>query len=540
LTNLIVLGFNSIELFLLFRNIKTIMQENNTISPSIWASNSKQNIQSIPFESFLNEFKTTIKRLFREENDINQLSIKRGITPDMLGQIMNCNPLSLSIPVEFGGRGGTVAENMQMLSAASYESMALSLTLGINSALFMQPVAKYGQLDAKKEVFERFLNAQNMGGLMITEPGYGSDALNMQTSFVEEKDHYHLRGTKHWAGLTGQADYWLLTARKLADNGNLQRDIDFFICDNTAHNQKIVVDEYFENLGLYQIPYGRNLLDVKIPKTQKLIPHSTGVKMMLDLLHRSRMHFPGMGLGFVKRMLDEAIAHCQQRLVGGKSLFAYDQVQQRLARLQADFTICSALSMKGSEMADIKNDLTALGLEANIIKTVTTDLMQESAQSLLTLVGAIGYKLNHIAGRGTVDTRPFQIFEGSNDILYNQISESLIKLMKTAKETNLYLFLSQFNLTEMAAEHLKKLLSFDVDIQIAQRKSVELGKLMSRIVSMDLVIKLGNSGFRSDLIDGAISMLKQEISNLINDYSFVQQTLVVENYEEGGAWNKFI
>lgn len=540
MTNLIVLGFNSIELFLLFRNIKTIMQENNTISPSIWASNSKQNIQSIPFESFLNEFKTTIKRLFREENDINQLSIKRGITPDMLGQIMNCNPLSLSIPVEFGGRGGTVAENMQMLSAASYESMALSLTLGINSALFMQPVAKYGQLDAKKEVFERFLNAQNMGGLMITEPGYGSDALNMQTSFVEEKDHYHLRGTKHWAGLTGQADYWLLTARKLADNGNLQRDIDFFICDNTAHNQKIVVDEYFENLGLYQIPYGRNLLDVKIPKTQKLIPHSTGVKMMLDLLHRSRMHFPGMGLGFIKRMLDEAIAHCQQRLVGGKSLFAYDQVQQRLARLQADFTICSALSMKGSEMADIKNDLTALGLEANIIKTVTTDLMQESAQSLLTLVGAIGYKLNHIAGRGTVDTRPFQIFEGSNDILYNQISESLTKLMKTAKETNLYRFLSQFNLTEMAAEHLKKLLSFDVDIQIAQRKSVELGKLMSRIVSMDLVIKLGNSGFRSDLIDGAISMLKQEISNLINDYSFVQQTLVVENYEEGGAWNKFI
>ena len=178
------------------------MQENNTISPSILASSNKQDVQSSSFDSFLNEFKTTIKRLFREENDINQLSVKRGITPNMLGQIMDCNPLSLSIPVEFGGRGGTVAENMQMLSAASYESMALSLTLGINSALFMQPVAKYGQQEAKKEVFERFLNAQNMGGLMITEPGYGSDALNMQTSFVEEKNHYHLRGTKHWAGLT--------------------------------------------------------------------------------------------------------------------------------------------------------------------------------------------------------------------------------------------------------------------------------------------------------------------------------------------------
>jgi len=195
--------------------------------------------------------------------------------------------------------------------------------------------------------------------------------------------------------------------------------------------------------------------------------------------------------------------------------------------------------MKGSEMADIKNDLTALGLEANIIKTVTTDLMQESAQSLLTLVGAIGYKLNHIAGRGTVDTRPFQIFEGSNDILYNQISESLIKLMKTAKETNLYQFLKAFNLTEFASKHLKELLNFDIDLQISQRKSVELGKLLSRIVSMDLVIKLGNAGFRSDLVDGAVSILKQEISGLINDYSFVQTTLVVENYEAGGTWNTF-
>jgi alkylation response protein AidB-like acyl-CoA dehydrogenase len=453
---------------------------------------------------------------------------------------MLCNPLSLSIPKEYGGRGGTVAENMQLLSAASYESMALSLTLGINSALFLQPFTKYGQDGAKKGVFNRFLHAQNMGGLMITEPGYGSDALNMQTSYVEKHDFFHLRGTKHWAGLTGQANFWLLTARKQTEQGNLQRDIDFFVCDNNAPHQKIVVEEYFENLGLYQIPYGRNKLDVEIPKIQRLEPHTTGVKMMLDLLHRSRMHFPGMGLGFIKRMLDEAITHCQQRMVGGKSLFSYDQVQQHLARLQANFTICSALSTKGSEMADIRNDLTALGFEANIIKTVTTDLMQESAQSLLNLVGAIGYRLNHIAGRGTVDTRPFMIFEGSNDILYAQIAESLVKLMKSAKETSLSVYLKGHELTERAAKNLKEMLSFDIDMQISQRKLVELGRLMSRIVSMDLVIKMGDNGFRSDLIDGAVSILRQEISNLINNYAYPQTALVVDNYTEGSSWSSLI
>jgi len=494
----------------------------------------------LPFEHFIQNFKNTLKRVFHEENNIDTMGITRGISPEVLEQIMECKPLSVAIPTEYGGRGGKVHESLQLLSAASYESLALSLTLGINSALFLQPFAKYGQDIAKPEVFGRFLHNQNMGGLMITEPGFGSDALNMQTSFREEANHFHLTGTKHWAGLTGQADYWLLTARKQTEQGGLQRDIDFFVCDNTNPDQKILVEERFENLGLYQIPYGRNIIDVKIPKTQRLIPQTNGIQMMLDLLHRSRLHFPGMGMGFVKRMLDEAIAHCQQRLVGGRNLFSYDQVQQHLAKLQANFTIISAFSKHSSGIAGIENDLTGLGLEANIIKTVTTDLMQESSQTLLTLVGAKGYKLNHIAGRGTTDSRPFIIFEGSNDILYAQIGEAIVKLMKSVKETAFHTYLATHRLTANAAGYVKDIVSFDVDLQMPQRKLVELGRVMSRVTSIDMVIKLGDAGFRNDLVDGAVSLLRQEITTLVSHFAYQQPTKVVEDYQVDSAWNDFI
>lgn len=513
------------------------MEKNNTSSSSNQPNQPTHSIQ--PFNVFINNFKDTIKRVYREENDINKLSLKRGISSDILAEIMTCNPLSLSIPLAYGGRGGTVSENLQLLSVASYESMALSLTLGINSALFLQPVSKYAQEEAKRDVFNRFLNSQQMGGLMITEPTHGSDALNMQTSYIENQNNYHITGTKHWAGLTGQANFWLLTARKKNETG-LLRDVDFFIADNDAPNQNIIVDEYFENLGLYQIPYGRNKINVQIPKQQKLIPHSTGVKMMLDLLHRSRLHFPGMGLGFIQRMLDEGITHCKNRQVGGKNLLEYDQVQHRLAQLQANYTICSAFCMISSQMADISNDLTGSGLEANIIKTVTTDLMQDSAQTLLTLVGAKGYKLNHIAGRGTVDTRPFQIFEGSNDILYAQIGEWLMKSMKTTKEYDLYKFLKNHNLSKFAADILKDLTSFEMQFQLSQRKTVQIGIVLSRIVSLNFVVQLGEIGFRYELIEGAKSLLTQEIAGLINNYEHKQNTLVVEDYSEGSLWNNYI
>jgi len=253
--------------------------------------------------------------------------------------------------------------------------------------------------------------------------------------------------------------------------------------------------------------------------------------MLLDLLHRSRLQFPGMALGFIKRMLDEAIIHCRQRMVSGKNLFSYDQVQQHLARLQANFTIISALSIKSSELADIKNDLMPYSLEANIIKTVSADLMQESAQTLVQLVGAAAYKLNHIGGRGIVDSRPFQIFEGANDILYNQITEAIVKQMKTIKENHVFTFLKGHKLTSRAAGLLKDLLNFEIDPQMTQRKYVEFGKTLSRIASLDLVMRLGETGFRKDLIENAKSILQQEITQIMSGFNFAQNAVVIEDYK---------
>jgi len=499
-------------------------------------STNPETLSYSPFNLFLEDFKKKLHQLFYIRSDINQLSIKRGLPPYMLREIMSSNPLATYIPTQYGGRGGHIHEGLALAAAASYESLPLSLGFGINWALFLQPVGKYAEEEAKQPVFNGFLQDRKMGGLMITEPDFGSDALHMQSSYTDEDDHFHIQGTKHWAGLTGWADYWLLTARKKTADGKLLRDIDFFISDSNAPDQNIVVEEVYENLGIYMLPYGRNKLDVKVPKLQKLKPHSTGIKMMLDLLHRSRMQFPGMGMGFLQRMLDEAVAHSQDRSVGGKSLFSYDQVQQRISRLQSAYTICSAMCLNSSRKAGVENNLAPHGLEANAVKTYVTDLMQSSAQSLLQLVGAKGYRLNHIAGRAIVDSRPFQIFEGSNDILYIQIAEAIQKKMLKSKQRNLFSFLSTYDLTARAAVSLKDMLNFNLKRQLSQRKLTELGEIVSRIVATDLVISLSDSGFQKDLIQNAMMNLRQEISTLVNGYKQDNTSIYNDGYKEQKSW----
>ena len=192
-------------------------------------SHSAKNSADIRFSEFLADFKAILHNVFHAREDVDKLSASRGLPPYVLREIMSCDPFSVFIPKGYSGRGGDTQEGISLVEAAAYESLSLGLIFGINWALFIQPVAKYAQEDARKAVFTDFLCNKKMGGLMITEPDYGSDALHMQTSWTNEDRHCHLKGIKHWAGLTGWADYWLLTARKSAGAGKLARDIDFFI-----------------------------------------------------------------------------------------------------------------------------------------------------------------------------------------------------------------------------------------------------------------------------------------------------------------------
>jgi len=495
---------------------------------------------AIPFPVFLQNFRNKLDAVFHQRTNSDLLGTQRGLPPYVMREILAADPFLAFIPEAFGGRGGHVHEGIDVISTASYESLALGLTLGINWALFLQPVAKYANEEIKDSIFRGFVEDKKMGGLMITEPNHGSDALNMQTAYTESRDHYHLKGTKHWAGLTGWADYWLLTARKKTAGGDLMRDIDFFISDNNKTGQNIEVEEYFKNLGLYMIPYGKNKIDVKIPRIYKLEPRTNGIAMLQDSLHRSRLQIPSMAMGFTKRMLDEALNHCQSRFVGAKSLFGYDQVQHRLASIQSAFTITSAICAHTAENAVVGKDLMDQGLKANAVKSVATDLMQEAAQHLFQLVGAKGYKLNHIAGRAIVDSRPFQIFEGSNDILYAQVTEAVVKLMKQAKETNLYQFLKNFSLTGKSAEQLKEMINFDLDMQLPQRKLVELGNVLGRIISMEMVIDIGINGFHKELITNSVEMIKQELKSKIASWTSGNKTTVTVDYEAQSNWRNFV
>ncbi len=491
------------------------------------------------FDKFIDRFSKGLSELFHSEHNIDSLSLKRGLPDPVWDEIMRHKPLSVAVPSAFGGRGMNVSECLGVLAAASYESLPLSLTFGINIALFLEPLAKYGNPEIKDRIFKRFLEEKAMGGLMITEPDYGSDALNMQTEHTETGAGYRIKGQKHWQGLTGMADYWIVAARKKSGTGDLARDIDFFVTDESRPEQQIQVVEYFNNLGLYMIPYGLNNLDLEVPSNQKLQQPRTGIKMMLDILHRSRLQFPGMAMGFIRRMLDEALTQCDERLIAGKKLSKMDSVRFQLSRIQAAYSICSGMCARSATMSGIGHELATKGMEANVMKAFVTDLMQESAQICVQLNGSAGYKLDHIAGRGIVDSRPFQIFEGSNEMLYTQIAEAVVKGMKKSRDMNLGNYLAAEELTSRTFDLFRGELDIRMPEDPAQRQLVTLGRIVARVASLQYVADMTDRGFRRDLYENCIKHMQMDVKKLITNFTEYNDAEPIEAYRENSDWMQF-
>ncbi len=497
----------------------------------------QKSFRTLAFNEFIGDLKQTLHEVFEVYNHDEAGFHARRFPQDMLKKIMDHVPLSVGIPSEYGGRGAKPKECMSLLQAASYESIPLTLIFGINIALFCEPFGKYGQKSIKQQIFDKFLMEQHMGGLMITEPEHGSDALNMKTAYNQtENGHYHLAGIKHWQGLTGMADYWLVAARKKTSSGALGRDVDLFVTEDHVTDQHINVRELYKNNGLYPIPYGLNQIDINIPETHRLIPETTGIKMLMDILHRSRLQFPGMAIGFIKRTLDDATRHCNERIIRGNPLLQFDQVKAMLTELETSFTICSAMCFRSSSSTSIDHDLALSGIEANTFKAVVSDLMQQSAQIYMQLLGGKGYRIKSMGSRAIMDSRPFQIFEGPNDMLFTQLAEMMMKMMKKSKENNLLVFMKNYDLSKNAAKCFAKDINIILEKGIPQRKLVILGQAMAKVILGDHLMSMANNGFNPSMITNCMDRLRRDVSNLINNYNEQSSICPSEGYNESSSW----
>src|SRR6266480_6654581 len=102
----------------------------------------------------------------------------------------------IAIPEEYGGSGGDFLMAALVARAIGRANSGISMSFGAHLNLCAHNILRNGTKQQKQKYLPGLASAEVIGGLGLTEPNAGSDAMGIQTTARSVDGGYLLNGTK--------------------------------------------------------------------------------------------------------------------------------------------------------------------------------------------------------------------------------------------------------------------------------------------------------------------------------------------------------
>ncbi|WP_329491901.1 acyl-CoA/acyl-ACP dehydrogenase [Kitasatospora sp. NBC_01246] len=324
------------------------------------------------------------------------------------------------LPAEYGGRDSHV-EMCRVVEVLAEQNLAVAVYTAIVTGLALRPVVRWAGEEARREILPRFAGVRApAAGFASTEPGCGSAMSGLTTVFEEVQGGYRIRGRKHWQALSATASWWVVVAKREGDGGRE------YACFLMERGDGFRTAQRYEALGLKVIDYGINDIDAFVPAHRRLDAGAGNLSSMVDIYLAGRALIGALAFGFLNRIAREARAYADARVIGRAPLSAIGFVRHRLGAIDSARTVCAALNHYVRTALDLRTDLTPAFPAIQAVKTVATELMVSCANHYQQLAGGEGYRSDsptNIAAQAFLDSRVFTVFDGTNDLLSQQLAQ---------------------------------------------------------------------------------------------------------------------
>ena len=131
-------------------------------------------------------------------------------------ELSDGNWLGLTWPVEYGGRGAGLAE--EIVFEYEYARAAAPARVSIQGLeLFGPTLLTHGSEAQKRRFLPRILGVEEMWGQGFSEPGAGSDLAAVRTKATLDDGEWHIDGQKVWTTFGDRADWLYVLCRTVPD-----------------------------------------------------------------------------------------------------------------------------------------------------------------------------------------------------------------------------------------------------------------------------------------------------------------------------------
>ncbi|MFQ5453543.1 MAG: acyl-CoA dehydrogenase family protein [Candidatus Zixiibacteriota bacterium] len=259
-----------------------------------------------------------------------------------------------------------------------------------------------------------------MGAFALSEPGAGSDAASITTTYTKKDEGFVLNGTKIFITMGSMADNIIVFA--ITEKGAGAKAITAFLVDKETDGFEIGTNE--KKMGFKASPTSELIFnDCYISGENMLGKEGEGFRIAMSTLDVGRISCGAMALGIAEEALDIALKYSQDREQFGRPISAFQAIQFHLADMSIMIENARLLVYRA---AVLKDEGKAFTLQAAQAKVYSSEISTKVTHKAIQILGGYGYMRDYHVERLYRDARVTELFEGTSEVQRLVIARQLL------------------------------------------------------------------------------------------------------------------
>ena len=327
--------------------------------------------------------------------------------------------LGLPYSEEYGGGAQPYEVYLQVLEVLASRWAAVAEAVSVHT-LACYPVAHHGTEEQRRRWLPGMLGGELLGAYCLSEPAGGSDAANLATRAVKDRDRYFVNGTKAWITHAGVADFYNVFCRT---GGPGPKGISCLLAPDTTPGLHVQNRE--RTMGLRSSPVAQVALDDAVIDADRLIgTEGEGFRIAMGALDSGRLGIAACAIGLAQGALDYATTYARERTQFGQPIIEFQGLGFMLADAATQISAARALTLHAARLRDAGRPYS---IEAAKAKLFASDMAMKVTTDMVQVLGGAGYVADHPIERYFREAKVLQIVEGTNQIQRLVILRALAK-----------------------------------------------------------------------------------------------------------------